>query len=90
MRTAGMRYYFDVDDQIDETGTDLPSRTVIPREAVGLVLAMASNAPESVRSIRLAVRDQNSRPIYRVSLKLDGLWTEEAEPQSAAALCEQS
>jgi len=91
LRVSGMRYYFDVDDQIDDTGTDLPSKAVIPREAIGLVLAVASNAPETVRTVHIAVRDQDRRPVYRASLKLDCLWTEDApQPQSAAALSEQS
>lgn len=87
-----MRYYFDVDDQIDDTGTDLSSKSSIPREAIGLILAVASNAPETVRTVHLAVHDQDRRPIYRASLTVDGGWTEEfpSSSQSAAALSEQS
>jgi len=87
-----MRYYFDVDNQIDDTGTDLSSKSSIPREAIGLVLAVASNAPETVRAVNLAVHDQIRRLIYRASLRVDGGWTEELPSlsQSAAALSEQS
>lgn len=73
-----MRYFFDLDDQVDEMGTDLPDRKAVPREALTLILAVAANAPARTRSIHLAVRDEQRRKIYAASLQLEGHWTDKS------------
>ncbi len=81
MHGCAMRYFFDLNDEIDQTGTDLPAREAIPRTALGFVLAVAAEAPEAGRAFRLRVCDEARRPIYHAMLTLDGCWArQESEP----------
>jgi hypothetical protein len=70
-----MRYYFDLNGRTDDTGTDLSGPDAVPREALGLILAVAADRSESARNFNLAVRDQQQRLVYKASLRLDGQWT---------------
>lgn len=69
-----MRYFFDLNGAMDETGTELPGPHAVPREALGLILAMAADRPESVRTLNLTVRCEQQRPVYQASLRLEGQW----------------
>jgi hypothetical protein len=69
-----MRYYFDLNGTTDDTGTDLSGPDVVPREALGLILAVASDKPEAVHDLSLTVRNQQQRPVYKASLRLEGCW----------------
>ena len=77
-----MRYYFDVNGVTDEEGTDLPGPQAVAREALGLVLAIAADGPEAVHVLTVVVRDQQQRPVYQASLKLEGCW-QDAQTASA-------
>lgn len=70
-----MRYFFDLDGATDDTGTELPGPDAVPREALGLILAVAADKSEQARTLSLAVRDQRQRLVYKASLRLDGQWT---------------
>lgn len=69
-----MRYYFDLNGTTDDTGTVLPGPEAVPREALGLILAVAADKPESVHNLKLAVRNQQQRLVYKASLQLEGGW----------------
>lgn len=69
-----MRFYFDLNGTPDDTGTDLSGPDAVPREALSLILAVASDKPEAVHDLNLTVRNQQQRLIYKVSLRLEGQW----------------
>lgn len=69
-----MRYYFDVNGMVDGTGTELPGPEAVPREALGLILAVAADKPEAVHTLNLTVRNQEQNAIYKASLQLEGKW----------------
>lgn len=69
-----MRYYFDLNGTTDDTGTVLPGPEDVPREALGLILAVAADKPEAVHNLNLAVRNQQQRLVYKASLQLEGHW----------------
>lgn len=71
-----MRYFFDIDEQPDEVGTELPDDSAVAREALSLILAVAADALERKTSVRVAVRDELRRPVYCASLQLEGRWTD--------------
>jgi hypothetical protein len=69
-----MRYYFDLNGTTDDTGTDLAGPEAVPREALGLILAVACDRPEAVHDLHLTVRNQQQRLVYKASLRLEGQW----------------
>ncbi len=69
-----MRYYFDLNGMPDDTGTDLPGPDAVPREALSLILAVASDKPEVVHDLNHTVRNQQQRLVYKASLRLEGQW----------------
>ena len=69
-----MRYYFDLNGKTDDTGTELPGPDDVPREALGLILAVAADRMEALDNLSLTVRNQQQRLVYRASLRLDGQW----------------
>jgi hypothetical protein len=77
-----MRYYFDLNGAEDLTGTELSSPDAVPREALSLILAVAADKPEAVHDLNLTVRNQQQRPVYTASLRLEGQWQDrEAVPR---------
>ena len=73
-----MRYYFDVNGMVDNTGTELPGPEAVPHEALGLILAVAADNPELVHTLSLTVRNQERNTIYTASLQLEGKWQQAA------------
>lgn len=69
-----MRCFFDINDERDVNGIDLPARSV-PEQARRLVLAVALEEFWLGGQVNLAVRDQAGQQIYMASLTLDGQWT---------------
>lgn len=69
-----MRYYFDLNGMVDNTGTELSGPEAVPHEALGLILAVAADNPELVNTLSLTVRDQEQNTVYKVSLQLEGKW----------------
>jgi len=69
-----MRYYFDVNGMVDNTGTELPGPEAVPHEALGLILAVAADNPDTVHTLSLTVRNQEQNTIYKASLQLEGKW----------------
>jgi len=69
-----MRYYFDLNGAVDQTGTELSGPDAVPREALGLILAVAADKPEAVHDLDLTVRNQQQRAVYTASLRLEGQW----------------
>lgn len=68
-----MRYYFDVNGLVDSTGTELSGPEAVPHEALGLILAVAADNPET-QTLHLTVRNHAQNTVYRAWLQLKGTW----------------
>ena len=77
-----MRCFFDINDERDVNGIDLPARAV-PEQARRLVLAVALEEFRLGGQVNLAVRNQADRQIYTASLTLDGQWTTSGSDRAA-------
>lgn len=77
-----MRCFFDINDERDKNGIDLPAKA-IPEQARRLVLAVALEEFRLGGQVNLAVRDQADERIYTASLTLDGQWTASGSDRAA-------
>jgi hypothetical protein len=77
MRGPRMRYFFDVNEQSDDTGTDFPDRLSVQREAIAFILAVAAEGAFTERTLRLAVRDEQDKRVFAARLQLASGWTDE-------------
>jgi hypothetical protein len=68
------RYYFDFHDGLDlvpdQKGLDLDSLEAAEHEAVQTVVQLGRDQLPSAREVRLAVRDDQRRPVLAVSMVL--------------------
>jgi hypothetical protein len=69
-----MRCPFDINEERDVSGIDLPA-SAVPEQARRLVLAVALEEFRLGGQVNLAVRNQADQQIYTASLTLDGQWT---------------
>ena len=69
-----MRCFFDINDDRDVNGIDLPARAV-PEQARRLVLAVALEEFRLGGQVHLAVRNEADQQIYIASLTIEGQWT---------------
>ena len=69
-----MKCFFDINDERDKDGIDLPAKAV-PEQARRLVLAVALEEFRLGGEVHLAVRNQAGQQIYTASLTLGGEWT---------------
>jgi hypothetical protein len=76
-----MRCFFDINDERDRNGIDLPAKA-IPEQARRLVLAVALEEFRLGGQVNLAVRDQADQQIYIASLTIDGRWTASASDRA--------
>ena len=83
MRVSGVRYFFDLNEHSDDTGTELPHREAVQREALALILAVAAEDSSVERPLELTVRDEHHRQIFTAHLHVSGTWADHLDaPQT--------
>jgi hypothetical protein len=67
-----MRYFFDVDGELDESGTIFPEQSAVPAAAMTFLLELARDrqAKGNVQELHLRVRSEIGAPVCEASLSL--------------------
>jgi hypothetical protein len=67
-----MRYYFDVDGEMDESGTIFPEKSEVPAAAMTFLLELARDrqAKGDVQELHLRVRSEIGAPVCEAILSL--------------------
>ncbi len=77
------RYYSDLDNgktkHVDTVGTELANMKLIPDEAVRFLAAVFADARagDGNRALVVSIRDDRNRVVYRSTLTLQGVWTDQ-------------